>query len=51
MPTYEARAKVKDGKEFVVHGTLRECALWADQIISLYGTCTIVIETDGEENV
>ena len=50
MPQYKAKAKVSNGDEFEVRGTLRECASWADNIISIYGTCTIDIESVSEEN-
>lgn len=45
---YEGRAKLADGSEYIVQGTIIECATWADNIIrSNSGDITIDIRRLG----
>ena len=45
---YEATAKLVTGEILEAEGTLRQVANWADNVISMYGTCEISIVQESE---
>lgn len=45
---YEATAKLVTGEILKAEGTIRQVANWADNVISMYGTCEIRIVQEPE---
>ena len=45
---YRATAKLLTGEVLEVKGTIREVANWADNVISVYGSCEISIAQEPE---
>lgn len=51
LDRYTAVMKTEDGRELTIHGTIMQCANWADNMIRQNAPCTIqIIREDGKQH-